>query len=74
MTATSPHQNLYPFSIDVPVSERRARSINIEPMLAWCESVFGEEWRPRNRRNAVRFCFRSERAVAQFAEQWRPQL
>jgi len=66
--------NPYPFSIDVPVSDRRARGISIEPMLAWCQSVFGEEWRPSNRRDKVRFCFRSERAVAQFAEQWRPQL
>lgn len=66
--------NPYPFSIDVPVSAPRARAVDIAPMMVWCESVFGAEWRPRNRRDRVRFCFRSERALAQFAEEWRPRL
>jgi len=68
-------RNSHPFSIDVPVCERRSGAIHIEPMMMWCSSVFRrEDWRPRNRREVVRFCFRSEDQAAQFAEAWRPRL
>lgn len=65
----------YRFQIDVPVSQRSARVIDIGHMTAWCQSAFGRQgWTQRNRREAVRYSFQNEEFAAKFAQEWGRQL
>ncbi|MCE9647999.1 MAG: hypothetical protein K8R18_00110 [Parvibaculum sp.] len=65
----------YRFQIDVPVSQRAAKPIDIGQMTAWCRTTLGQQgWNQRNRREAVRYSFQSEEFAAKFAREWGRQL